>query len=253
MELQLKRDLVSIIMPAYNCEEFIETAIVSVLDQTYPFWELIIVDDCSTDNTWGIIHEYSKLGDKIITLRFEENSGAAHARNSAIDLARGEYIAFLDSDDIWNQEKLEKQISFMKSNNYYFTCTSYDKVDENGNSLNRKLSANIKSDYSGVLKTCPGNSTVIYNASQLGKFKISKIKKRNDYLMWLQVIKKAKYLYGLEQVLGSHRIRKNAISSNKLSLISYHWRVYRKEEKLNFFYSSYLVTYWCLISALKLR
>ena len=141
----------------------------------------------------------------------------------------------------------------MKKNSYSFTCTSYIKIDEEEKYLNRTIKAQSKRDYNGVLKTCPGNSTVIYDAEKLGKFKIPNIKKRNDYVMWLQIIKKEKYLYGIKEPLGSHRIRTEALSSNKSSLITYHWRVYREIEQLSLLKSSYLIIYWIIVTVLKLR
>ncbi|GGM31997.1 glycosyl transferase [Paraliobacillus quinghaiensis] len=245
--------LVSIIMPAYNCADYIGITIKSVIGQTYKNWEIIIIDDCSTDNTEAIVKDFISMDNRIKYFKLEKNSGAAVARNKAIDLAEGEYIAFLDSDDVWFPEKLEKQIKVMKENGYNFTCTSYTKIDEQGNYLNRTIRARSRSDYDGVLKTCPGNSTVIYNAYELGKFKIPDIKKRNDYVMWLQVIKKEKYLHGLEEPLSSHRIRTNAISSNKSSLVGYHWRVYREIEHLSIIKSSYLIAYWIIVTLFKLR
>jgi glycosyltransferase involved in cell wall biosynthesis len=252
-EKHKSEDLVSIIMPAYNCSEYIGITIDSVIAQTYKNWEIIIIDDCSSDNTEEVVKEYISKDPRIIYHKLDENSGAAVARNRAIDLAEGKYMAFLDSDDVWFPEKLTKQISCMKEYGYNFTCTSYTKIDENGNYLNRTIRAQSKRDYNGVLKTCPGNSTVIYDAESLGKFKIPNIKKRNDYVMWLQVIKKEKYLYGLVEPLSSHRIRTNAISSNKSSLVSYHWKVYREIEKLSIMESSYLVLYWIIATVFKLR
>lgn len=257
MSLQLsnknQEDLVSIIIPAYNCEKFIEVTLESVISQTYQNWEAIVIDDCSTDNTEIVVKRIMSKDPRIIYHKLSKNSGAAVARNKAIELAKGKYIAFLDSDDLWFPDKLTKQINFMRENNYYFTCTSYSKIDENGNSLNRTIHAKIKSDYEGILKTCPGNSTVIYNAEVLGKFLIPNIKKRNDYVMWLQVIKKAKYLYGIKDVLSAHRIRNNSISSNKFSLVKYHWIVYRRIEKLTLVKSLYLIIYWIIATIFKLR
>lgn len=249
----ISKDIVSIIMPAYNCGEYIGITIDSVRAQTYKNWEIIIIDDCSKDNTEEVVKDYMSKDSRIKYHKLEKNSGAAVARNKAIDFAVGKYMAFLDSDDVWFPEKLTKQINFMKQYGYNFTCTSYTKIDEKGNYLNRTIKAQSKSDYDGVLKTCPGNSTVIYNAQNLGKFKIPNIKKRNDYVMWLQIIKKEKYLYGLEEPLSSHRIRTDAISSNKSSLIGYHWRVYREIEQLSFVKSSYLIFYWIIATVFKLR
>ena len=252
-EKVVSEDLVSIIMPAYNCEKFIGKAIDSVIDQTYNNWEIIVVDDCSTDKTVDVVMEYIKKEPRIKLAKLDKNSGAAAARNKAMELASGRYMAFLDSDDVWFPEKLSKQIAFMQKNNCGFTCTSYTKIDEEGNYLNRTIWAQKKRDYNGVLKTCPGNSTVIYDAGKLGKFKIPDIKKRNDYVLWLQIIKKEKYLYGLEEPLGSHRIRKDGISRNKRSLVGYHWKVYREIEKLSLIKSVYLIIYWILATVLKLR
>lgn len=245
--------LVSIIMPTYNCAKFIESSLNSVISQTYQNWELIIVDDCSTDNTFEIVKKYMYGEPRIRYVTLEKKSGAAVARNKAMELAKGKYIAFLDSDDVWFPEKLEKQITFMNNNGYDFTCTSYTKIDEHGNYLNRTIKAKLKSDYEGVLKTCPGNSTVIYNAEKLGKFRIPNIKKRNDYVLWLQVIKKSKYLYGLDEPLGSHRLRTSSISSNKISLVWYHWKIYREIEKLPFIKSVFLICYWIIFTFFKLR
>lgn len=240
-------------MPAYNCGDFIGITFDSVINQSYKNWEVIVVDDCSTDNTAEVVQEYIKKENRIKYHRLEKNSGAALARNKAINLATGKYMAFLDSDDVWFPEKLAKQIGFMEENDYGFTCTSYTKIGEQGEYLNRTIVAQPKRDYDGVLKTCPGNSTVIYNAEKLGKFKIPDIKKRNDYVMWLQVIKKEKYLYGIEEPLGSHRIRTEGISSNKKSLVGYHWKVYREIENLSLLKSSYLVLYWVVATVFKLR
>lgn len=246
-------DLVSIIMPAYNCSDYIRETLESVLAQTYKNWELIIVDDCSTDNTAEIIKEYQERDTRIKYYKLSKNSGAAIARNKAIDVSKGKYMAFLDSDDIWFSEKLIKQIKFMKENKYDFTCTSYTKIDDKGNDLNRTIKAHSKLDYYGLLKNCPGNSTVIYNANKLGKFKIPDIRKRNDYVMWLSVIKKAGMLYGLEEALASHRIRKGSLSEKKVNLVRYHWKVYREIEKLSLIKSCFLIMYWIIVTVFKLR
>lgn len=248
-----KEDLVSIIMPAYNCEHFIAETIDSVLAQTYPHWELWIVDDCSTDRTPAIIESYASRDARIKFHAQAVNAGAAHARNTAIDLASGRYLAFLDSDDLWVADKLTKQISYMKQHGYVFTSTSYLKIDEQGNSLNRVIHASPVRDYEGVLRTCPGNSTVIYDAGALGKFKTPKMKNREDYVMWLDVVKKALHLHGMDEVLGSHRIRKGSQSSKKLQLIAYHWTIYRQMERLSLFKSCYLIVYWISATLFRLR
>lgn len=239
-------NLVSIIMPAYNCEDFIAETIESVEKQTYQEWELLIVDDCSTDKTRDIVEAYRKKDERIILYKNGNNRGAAYSRNRAVKYAKGEFIAFLDSDDLWEKNKLEIQISFMKKNSCPFSCTYYKKIDETGNETGEIVKSKKELKYKDLLKNCPGNSTVVYNAKELGKFYIPNIKKRNDYVMWLNVIKKAKKVYTLNSCLGCHRIRGGSLSKRKVDLIQYHWIVYRKFEKLNIFYSCYLLLYWCL-------
>ncbi|WP_092093495.1 glycosyltransferase family 2 protein [Pisciglobus halotolerans] len=245
------KDCVSIIMPTYNSAKYVENAIKSVLAQSYKNFELIIVDDCSKDNTESIVDKYVKTDIRIKYIKLGINSGPAIARNKGIDLAKGTFISFLDSDDLWFSEKLSKQIKFMKDNEHYFTCTNYNKIDEDGNDINKLVIEKESRDYFGVLKNCPGNSTVIYNAKKLGKFKVPDIKKRNDYLMWLQIIKKADTLHTINEILSSHRVRKGSVSSNKFSLLKYHWNIYRKIEKLSLKDSVSLSTYWIFKSISK--
>lgn len=248
-----KKDLVSIVMPAFNCEKFISLTLDSVIKQTYQNWEVIVIDDCSTDGTAKVVQKYIKKDTRIKYYKLERNSGTALARNKAIDMAMGKYIAFLDSDDTWEPEKLTKQVNFMDENNFHFTCTSYKKIDEQGKYLNKTIFSKTKSSYNDILRTCPGNSTVMYNAEKLGKFKIHNIRKRNDYVLWLQIIKKEKYLHGIPEPLSSHRIRNESISSNKTSLIKYHWKIYREIEKLSLSKSCGLLLYWITVTVFRLR
>jgi len=167
--------------------------------------------------------------------------GTAIARNVAVEKANGQYLAFIDSDDLWKKEKLTAQLSFMEENNYKFTSTSYEEVDEKRNPTGKKILSQKKLDYDGLLKFNQGNSTIIYNANELGKFYIPDIRKRNDFVMWLQVIKKTKYIYGMEEALTQYRIRNGSLSQNKLDLIKYQWKVYREIEDLSFIKSTYLL------------
>ena len=230
---------VSIITPTYNSEKFVLNTIHSVLNQTYTNWEMLIVDDCSTDRTVELVNGLNEPRIKLILQ--ENNCGAAMARNRAIEEADGEFFAFLDSDDSWRIDKLEKQIHFMRENNYDFTSTHYEHVNEEGISTGTITKARERLDYNGLLKYCPGNSTVIYNAKNLGVFFIPDIKRRNDFVMWLQVIKKAKYNYGLLEPLTYYQVREGSLSSNKKTLIKYQWRVYREIEKLSLVKSLYLL------------
>jgi teichuronic acid biosynthesis glycosyltransferase TuaG len=247
-------DLVSIIMPVYNSEKFIEYSIKSVLSQSYKNWELIIVDDCSTDKTSYIVEHFKQKEKRIRYCKLESNSGAAMARNKAIDVAQGRFIAFLDSDDIWTEHKLLKQIEHMKLNSYNFTCTSRERIDEFGNTLNKIRKVKKRAAYNEVLLSCPiGNSTVIYDAYALGKFRIPDIRKRNDYVLWLQILKKEKYIYGIDEVLAYTRKSNKSLSSDKFSLVKHHWKIYRDYENLSIIRSIFHVFIWGLISVFGLK
>ena len=244
--------LVSIIMPTYNCAKFIGKTIESVIAQTYENWELIIIDDCSKDNTEEVVSEYKD--NRIKYHRLENNSGAAVARTEAMKKASGRYMAFLDSDDLWKKDKLETQLEFMNKNNYNFTCTEYEQIDEEGNKLNKVIKVKKRADYNRILLDCPvGNSTVMYNVEKLGKFEVPNIRKRNDDALWLQILKKEKYIYGMPDILMEYRIRSNSISSNKLSLVKYHWQLYREIEHLSVFRSAFHICWWGMIKVLHIK
>lgn len=250
----MEKGLVSVITPTYNCAGFIGETIESVQAQTYQQWKMIIVDDCSTDNTKEIVDKYIKTDDRIKYTCLETNSGAAVARTKAMELANGEYMAFLDSDDIWSEDKLEKQLAFMKKHDVAFSCTAYEQIDEKGEPLNRIIRTVPKADYNRVLLDCPvGNSTVMYNVEKMGKFEVPNIRKRNDDALWLQMLKKEKYIYGMEPVLMRYRIRQNSISSNKLKVIKYHWILYRDIEHLSVARSVFHIAYWCAIKVLGIK
>ena len=248
-----KQPLVSIIMPTYNCGKFIKKTIDSVINQTYSNWELIIVDDCSKDDTEKVLKKYQK--DKRINyVKLKKNSGAAIARTEAMRIAKGNYMAFLDSDDLWYPKKLEKQLKFMQDNSYNFTCTAYEQIDEEDNKLNKVIKTKKKADYNRILLDCPvGNSTVMYNVDKLGKFEVPNIRKRNDDALWLQIIKKAKHIYGMDEILMQYRIRSNSISSNKWSLVKYHWQLYREIEHLSIIRSVFHICYWGFIKIFHIK
>lgn len=246
--------LISVITPTYNCAEFISRTIESVQAQTYQNWEMIIVDDRSKDNTKEIVEKYMKDDNRIKYHLLEVNSGAAVARTTAMQMANGSYMAFLDSDDIWLPDKLEKQIKWMTDNGYAFSCTAYEQIDENDKSLGKVIKTVKKTDYNRLLLDCPvGNSTVIYDVEQMGKFEVPNIRKRNDDALWLQMLKKEKYIWGMPDVLMKYRIRRNSISSNKLSVIKYHWILYREIEHLSIPRSVFHIVYWCIIKVLRLK
>lgn len=237
---------VTIIMPAYNAEKYIGESIESVMKQSYKNWELIVIDDFSIDHTCEIVQSYSNYDHRIKLIECKKNHGAAYARNLGTERAAGDYIAFLDSDDLWHKEKLLKQIAFMVNNKYAFTATSYGKISDDGQKLNKHILVPKRLSYKGVLKHSMGNSTVIYNNEILGKVFAPDIKKRNDYALFLKIVKISKVMYGLNDELAFHRLTIGSLSSNKFSLPKYHWLLYRKIEKLSFIYSLYLSVYWII-------
>ena len=223
-------NIVSIVMPSYNTACYIKESIQSVLAQTYADWELIIVDDCSTDNSEDVIK--SIKDDRIRYFRNEQNSGAAASRNKALREARGKWIAFLDSDDLWHPEKLEKQIRFMKENGYSFSYTNYSEIDEATQPLGRTVTGPKRITKTGMFNYCwPGCLTVMYDASVVGLIQIADIKKNNDYAMWLKVCRKTD-CWLLDENLAQYRKRGGSISRHSyLTLIQWHYRLFRNAEK----------------------
>ncbi len=226
--------LVSIVMPNYNCAKYIAETVNSVLSQTYTDWELLIVDDCSTDNSLEVIKEFTQKDERIKLFVNEKNSGAAASRNRALREAKGEWIAFLDSDDLWTADKLEKQIGFMKDNGYVFSCTDYEHIDEKSQPLNVLVTGPEKVTRHKMFNYCYlGCLTVMYNAVAVGLIQIpDSIQKRNDYALWLKV-SKAAVCYRLKGVYAYYRRRSGSIShQSKLSLIKYHYRLFRHSENM---------------------
>ena len=225
-------ELVSIIMPSYNTAKFISETIESVLEQTYTNWELIIVDDCSTDNTDEVVKSF--LSDnRIKYIKNEKNSGAAVSRNRALREAKGKWIAFLDSDDLWLPVKLEKQIAFMKENDYHFSYTNYVEINEASIPNGRCITGPKRITKRGMYNYCwMGCLTVMYDAETVGLIQIADIKKNNDYAMWLKICKKSE-CYLLDKVLAMYRRgRTGSISSHSVkTLIRWHYDLFRKAEK----------------------
>jgi len=228
-------DLVSIIMPSYNTGRFIEETIESVLAQSYPVWELIIVDDCSTDNTDDVVNQFL-ADERIRYIKNDTNSGAAVSRNRALREAKGKWIAFLDSDDLWEPDKLQKQISFMRDNDYHFSYTNYIEIDEESKANGKSVTGPKRISKHGMYNYCwMGCLTVMYDADTVGLIQIADIKKNNDYAMWLKACKKAD-CYLLDESLARYRKRSGSISNHGyMKLIKWHYRLYREVEKQNVF------------------
>lgn len=230
--IEREAGLVSIIMPSYNTASFIEETIQSVLNQTYTNWELIIVDDCSTDNTNEVVDTIKDC--RIHYLKNEKNSGAAISRNKALREAKGQWIAYLDSDDLWMPEKLEKQIKFMEENGYVFSYTNYEEIDVDGYKTGVKVTGPKKITKTGMFNYCwPGCLTVMYDANKIGLIQIEDIKKNNDYAMWLKVCRKAD-CYLLDEILGQYRKgRVGSVSTHSIrTMMGWHYKLYREAEDM---------------------
>ena len=228
--------LVSIITPTYNCAAFIAETIESVKTQSYVNWEMIIVDDCSTDNTHEIVQKYAQNDHRIRYFCLQHNSGAAVARNEAIKLAQGRWIAFLDSDDLWDVCKLEKQLNFMISNSYKFSYTEYREVNYIGQIITNRITGPTKITKLGMLLYCwPGCLTVMYDSSAIGLIQIPPIKKNNDYAMWLLISQRAD-CHLLKETLASYRRREGSISNQGyFTLIKWHYRLFKSVLNANSF------------------
>ena len=222
--------LVSIITPLYNAENYIITTIKSIQKQTYSHWEHIIVNDCSTDNSLQIVEALAKKDTRIKISTLSRNSGAAQSRNKATELATGDYIAFLDADDLWHPEKLEKQLHFMQENNAMVSYTNYLHIDEEGKPLGKRIKALPELSYKKQhSNNYIGNLTGIYKASEIGKIIAPNIRKRQDWAVWLEAIKKSNTpALGLQEDLAYYRVREGSISSNKLNLVKYNFRFYKE-------------------------
>jgi len=229
-------NFVSIITPCYNSGNYISQAIHSVISQTHQNWELLLVDDCSSDETFSLISTFASQDARIKAFKLDKNAGAGVARNFAIQQASGNIIAFLDADDLWKPEKLEKQLHFMQTHNIPFTFSFYETIDEAGNLKNETITTPLKITYK-QLYSCNwiGNLTGIYSVGFFGKIPISAIKKRQDWMLWLQIVKQIQTAIPVPESLAYYRIREDSISASKWKLIKYNFKVYRDFHQRNFF------------------
>ena len=235
-------ELVSIITPTYNAEKFITETLKSVQNQTYQNWEMILVDDASTDKTVKIIADFAEKDSRIKLFKLEKNSGNGFARNIALEKAVGKYIAYLDADDLWFPNKLEKQVEFLKTNNLPFTFSFYDCIDEEGNSLKRRVEAPLNLSYDELFFcNYVGNLTAIYDADYFGKIVIEATQKRQDWRLWLTILKQIQVTKPVPESLAFYRIRKDSISSSKFKLIKHNFGVYREFHGFNFVFSVLLM------------
>lgn len=237
------KDLVSIITPTYNCGRYITETIECVIAQSYPNWEMIIIDDCSSDNTKEVVSRFND--DRIKYRRLAQNSGASVARNTALKMARGRWIAFLDSDDIWLPDKLERQVSFMEQNGYSFSYHKYSEIDENDKPLGVEVGGIDKVGKFAMFSCCwPGCLSVMYDKNVIDDIQIIPVSKNNDTAMWLKVIRKAP-CYLLKENLARYRRRANSITPKPIwKRIWAHYPLFRIAENMN----PVLATFWTLMN-----
>lgn len=249
----MNRPLISIIIPVYNAEKFIEDTINTVINQTYDNYEIILIDDCSTDNSVNIINKY--LTSNIKLYKNKENIGVGLTRNVGIKHSKGDYIAFLDADDLWDKEKLEKQFKFMRNNNYVFTYTGYVFSNALGEPTGKKIYVPSKCGYEDYLKTTIiWTSTVMIDMNYFTKEDIyMPIQRRGeDGATWLKLLKKVDYAYGYNEILSRYRRTKNSLSSNKFKSIARVWNLYYKNEELGLFRSIYYFMHYS-VNAIRKR
>jgi teichuronic acid biosynthesis glycosyltransferase TuaG len=248
-----KNDLVSIIVPVYNAEKFLADTIATVKNQTYNNWELIMVDDCSTDDSVKIITKYIKTDERIKLYKNSINSHAALTRNKGIDESKGRYIAFLDADDLWITTKLEKQIAFMQEKKCEFTFTGYEFADEKGKPNGKKVNVPSSLSYRQALKnTIIWTTTVMFDMQQLTKNQIYMPNvKSEDTACWWKVLKQIDRSYGMQATLSYYRRSNGTLSANKLEAVKRVWNLYRNVEKLTLFKSAYCFTGYAYNTVMK--
>ena len=243
------KPLVSIITPVYNSDQFIKKMIMSVKKQTFKNWELILIDDCSKDNSLKILNYYKNS--KIKVFKNKKNIGAGLSRNLGIKKAKGRYITFIDSDDYWHKNYLQKTLNFLRKNNYHFVFSSYYWVGVNG-SKKGIFKVPKKVSYNYILRTNPISClTRMYDKSRLGLIRSPKLKIRQDYVFCLKILKKIDFAYGLDVPLAYRRLRPNSLSNNKFTSAIYQFRVYYEIEKLGLIKSFYFLLNWFILGLLK--
>ncbi len=247
----MPQELVSIITPSYNSADYLANAIESVIGQSYPHWELLIIDDKSTDNSVEIAESYAQKDSRVKVLALKEHGGAAIARNAGIREAKGRYIGFLDSDDAFDREKLALQLDFMWRNQYVLTHTNFAIIEDGVGRRVDTIKPPSVLTYRDMLKANQiGCLTAIYDAAQIGKVYMPIIEKRQDYGLWLRILKGGASAYCLPQVLSYYRLRQHSISRKKIVLLQYNWRLLREVEGFGPFVSAYYLG-WHVANGLK--
>ena len=228
--------MISIITATFNSENELLHTYNSIRNQTFVNWEWLITDDCSSDNTRELLESIATSDNKVTVLKNTENSGAAVSRNLSISLARGDFIAFIDSDDLWLPSKLEKQIKFMEENDINFSFTAYELIDEKGEKLGQQVDTHLKSfvTYDDMLKkkATLGCSTVMLKRSAFEDISMPLLRTGQDYATWLKLLKVGHNAHPITEILTQYRILPNSISRNKVKKARRQWQIYREIEKL---------------------
>ena len=253
MPLSTSFPLCSVVMPLFNAEDYLVASVKSVQAQSFSDWELLLVDDASTDASAQLAKQLAASDSRIRVFSLAHNSGAARARNLALEEARGRFIAFLDSDDLWHPAKLERQLGWMQAQQLPFTFTAYEKINEQGEHLGW-MGVPTRVSYSQLLKCCViGCLTAVYDRQRLGQVLMPDLRTRQDFALWLQLLKKTPAAYGLNQPLARYRVRSTSLSANKLQAARQTWHLYRQVEKLDWLPSSYYFTHYALRGLLRLK
>lgn len=246
------RTKVSVIIPSFNSYEYTKRAIESVINQSEKSIEILITDDWSSDGTYEKLKKQFNKTSEVKIFQLPQNMGPAHARNNSIKYSNGRFIAFLDSDDVWYEDKLSIQLAFMEKHRVPFSYTAYQTVDDKGNLIRGKINVPNTLSYNDLLRTCDIYcSTVIYDTNYFGKVLMPKIRKRQDYGLWLKLLKKTDLAYGINEVLMRYQLTSNSVSRNKFKAAKFQFNVYYNIEKLGFFKSIYYIVIYAFYGVLK--
>lgn len=234
--------LVSVITAAYNAEAFIGETVAAVQAQSLGDWEMLVADDASTDRTAAIVEAAAAGDPRIRLIRLQRNGGVARARNAALAAARGRFVAFLDSDDLWLPQKLERQVAFMRKQDAAVSYTSFRRVDETGSRLGRPVPVPARLTYRQLLKnTAIATLTGMVDTAKTGPLRMTEAR-RDDYILWLSLLKRGFVAHGLQEDLARYRVVRGSLSSKPKRSAAWVWAVYRKVEKLGWLHAA-----WCML------
>lgn len=249
---EFTKGMVSVIIPVYNAEKYLEKTLNSALSQTYQNIEIVLVDDRSNDNSASIIQKYQKRDPRIIYYCQQTNMGAGHARNKALELAKGQFVAFLDADDVWKEDKLNRQLALLKKKNGCFSFTAIEMIDGEGKIIKGKRKVREQVNYRFLLSnTMIPTSSVLVDRCVKGDFRLHLRRGGQDYATWLKLLRDGTIAYGINEALVQYRIDGKSLSSNKLDSISQIWEIQTKDEGINKLFAAMHIIRWCWNSVKK--